>query len=95
MLIRILFLYSKVELNILLLHLKDFSSSKKLLFATIIETKIAKNKVIRKILIANLLKSNKIATTKKIINIHKCKNRKYINNNKKNYLNNNKHYKLD
>jgi len=96
MLICVSFLYNRIELNILLLHLKDFSSSKKLLFATIIKTKITKNKVARKILIVNLLKSNKIATTKKIINIHKYKNRKYINKSKeKCYLNNNKHYKLN
>ncbi len=96
MLVRVLFLYNRIELNIFFLHLKDFSSSKKLLFATIIKTKITKNKVVRKILIVNLLKSNKITITKKIINIHKYKNRKYINKSKEEcYLNNNKHYKLD
>jgi hypothetical protein len=61
MLIRILFLYNRVELNILLLYLKDFSSLEKLFFATIIKIKIAKNKVIRKTLTIDLLKSNKIA----------------------------------
>ena len=39
-LIRISFSYSRVELNILLSHLKDFSSLKNSLFATIIKTKI-------------------------------------------------------
>jgi len=95
-LIYILFLYNKVELNILLLYLKDFSFSKKLFFATIIKTKIAKNKLIRKILIANLLKSNKITIIKKIVNIYKCKNCKYINKSKeKYYLSNNKYFKLN
>jgi len=61
-----------------------------------LKTKIAKNKATRKAKIANLLKNNKVATTKKIINMHKCKNRKYINKSKeKCYLNDNKHYKLD
>jgi hypothetical protein len=96
MLIRFLFLYNRVELNILLSHLKDSSSLEKLLFATIIKIKIVKNKIICEAKIANLLKSNKITTTKKIINIHKYKNRKCINKNKeKYYLNNNKHYKLN
>ncbi len=59
-----------------------------------IKAKIAKNKVVRKALIVNLFKSNKITTTKKIINMHKCKNYKCINENKeKCYLNDNKHYK--
>jgi len=96
MLIRVSFLYNRVESNILLLHLKDSSSLKKLFFATIIKTKIAKNKTTRKVKIANLFKSNKIITIKKIVNIHKCKNRKCINKNKeKCYLNDNKHYKLN
>jgi len=96
MLIRVSFLYNRVELNILLLHLKDFSSLEKLFFTTIIKTKITKNKAIRKTLTINLLKNNKIATIKKIINIHKCKNYKYINKSKeKCYLNNNKHYKFN
>jgi len=67
-----------------------------LLFATIIKIKTTKNKATRKVLIANLLKSNEITITKKIINIYKYKNRKYINKNKeKYYLNNNKHFKLN
>ena len=66
MLIYILFLYNKVESNIFLLHLKDFSLLKKLFFATIIKTKIAKNKITCKTEIVNLLKTNKIATTKKM-----------------------------
>ncbi len=86
MLIRILFLYNRVELNILLLYLKDFSSLEKLFFATIIKIKIAKNKVIRKTLTIDLLKSNKIAIIIKILNINKCKNRKYTNKNKKNAI---------
>ncbi len=77
-------------------YLKDFFSLKKSFFATMIKTKIAKNKVIRKALIENLLKSNKTTTIKKIINIYKCKNYKCINKSKeKCYLNNNKHYKLN
>ena len=96
MLVRISFLYNRVELSILSSHLKDFSSSKKSLFATMIKAKIAKNKATRKALIANLLKSNEITTTKKIVNMHKYKNCKYINKSKeKYYLNNNKHYKLN
>ncbi len=96
MLIRILFLYNRVELNILLLHLKDFSSLKKLLFVTIIKIKIAKDKITCKVLILNLLKNNKIIITKKIINIYKYKNCKYINKNKeKCYLSSNKHFKLN
>lgn len=96
MLIRVSFLYSRIELSILLSYLKDFSSLKKLLFAIIIKTKIAKNKVTRETLIANLLKSNKIAITKKIVNIYKYKNRKCINKSKeKYYLNDNKYYKLN
>jgi len=96
MLIRVLFLYNRVKSNILLSHLKDFSSSKKSLFATIIKTKIAKDKTTRKTKTTNLLKSNEIITTKKIVNMHKCKNCKYINKNKeKCYLNDNKHYKFD
>jgi len=66
-----------------------------LFFATIIKIKIAKNKVTRKTLIANLLKNNKIIITKKIVNMHKYKNYKYINKNKeKYYLNDNKYYKF-
>jgi len=95
-LVYILFLYNKVELNILLLHLKNSFFSKKLFFATIIKIKIIKNKIVRKAKIANLLKNNKITITKEIVNIYKCKNRKYINKNKeKYYLNNNKHYKFN
>jgi hypothetical protein len=61
-----------------------------------LKTKIAKNKITRETKIANLLKNNEIITTKKIVNIHKCKNRKCINKSKeKCYLNDNKHYKLD
>jgi len=67
-----------------------------LFFATIIKIKIAKNKVTRKTLIANLLKNNKIIITKKIVNMHKYKNYKYINKNKeKYYLNDNKYYKFN
>jgi len=96
MLIRISFLYSRIESNILLSYLKFFFFLEKSLFATIIKTKIAKNKVIRKIKIANLLKTNEIAITKEIINLYKCKNRKYINKSKRKYYsNNNKHFKLD
>jgi len=96
MLVHVSFLYNKIESKILLSHLKKKSFLKKSLFATIIKTKITKNKVTRKALIVNLLKSNKIATTKKIVNMYKCKNRKHINKNKeKCYLNDNKHYKLD
>jgi len=96
MLIRVSFLYSRIELNILLSHLKNSSFLKKSLFVAIIKTKIAKNKAIREALIAILLKSNEITTTKKIVNMHKCKNRKCINENKeKCYLNDNKYYKLD
>jgi len=95
MLVRVSFLYNKVELNILLSHLKDSSSLEKSLFVIIIKTKIAKNKIACEAKIANLLKSNKIATTKKIVNMHKCKNYKYINKSKKKcYLNDNKHYKF-
>jgi hypothetical protein len=83
MLICISFLYNRVELNIFLSHLKDFSFLKKSLFATIIKTKIAKNKAICEALTINLLKSNEITTTKKIVNIHKCKNRKCTNKSKK------------
>ena len=61
-----------------------------------IKTKIAKNKAIRKALIVDLLKNNEIATTKKIVNMHKCKNCKCINKSKeKCYLKDNKHYKLN
>jgi len=89
-LICVLFLYNKVELNILLSHLKKFFFFKKLFFATIIKIKIIKNKIIRKAKIANLFKNYKITITKEIVNIYKCKNRKYINKNKeKCYLNNN------
>jgi hypothetical protein len=96
MLIYVSFLYNKIESNILLLYLKDFSSLEKSFFATIIKTKIAKNKVVYKALIINLLKSNKITTIKNNVNMHKCKNCKYINKSKKKcYLNNNKHYKLN
>ena len=96
MLIRVSFLYNRVELNILLSHLKDLSSLEKSLFATMIKTKIAKNKAIWEALIVDLLKSNEIATTKKIVDMHKCKNRKCINKSKeKCYLNDNKHHKLD
>ncbi len=96
MLIRISLLYNRVKLNMFLSYLKDFFSLKKSFFATMIKTKIAKNKVIRKALIENLLKSNKTTTIKKIINIYKCKNYKCINKSKeKCYLNNNKHYKLN
>jgi len=96
MLIRVSFLYNKVELNILLSHVKDLSFLEKLLFATIIKTKIAKNKATRETKVANLLKINKIATTKEIVNLHKFKDRKYINKNKeKCYSNNNKHFKFD
>ncbi len=92
----ILFLYSRVKSNILLLHLKDSSSLEKLLFATIIKTKIAKNKVICKTKTTNLIKTNKIAITKKIVNLYKCKNCKYINKSKEEYyLSSNKHFKLD
>ncbi len=91
-----MFLYSKVELNILLLYLKDSFFLEKLFFATIIKTKIAKNKVVCKIKIINLIKTNKIATTKKIVNLHKYKNCKYINKSKeKYYLSSNKHFKLN
>jgi len=46
--------------------------------------------------IANLFINNKITIIKKIINIYKYKNYKYINKNKeKYYLNNNKYYKLN
>jgi len=95
-LVRILFLYNKVKSNILLLHLKNSSFLEKLFFAIIIKTKITKNKAICKILIANLLKNNKNTIIKKIINIYKYKNYKYINKSKKKYyLNNNKYYKLN
>jgi len=95
-LVYILFLYNRIELNILLLYLKDFSFLKKLSFVTIIKTKIAKNKVTYKVLIVNLLKSNKITTIKKIVNIYKYKNYKIINKNKeKYYLSNNKYFKLN
>jgi hypothetical protein len=61
-----------------------------------LKTKVAKNKTICETKIINLLKNNKIATTKEIINIYKYKNCKYINKNKeKCYLNNNKYYKLN
>ncbi len=86
MLIRILFLYNRVELNILLLHSKDFSSLKKLLFVTIIKIKVAKDKITCKVLILNILKNNKIIITKKIINIYKYKNCKYITKTKKNII---------
>jgi len=66
MLIRISFLYNRVELNIFLLYLKDFFSLEKSFFVTIIKTKIVKNKAIRKTKIANLLKTNEIAITKKL-----------------------------
>jgi hypothetical protein len=57
---------------------------------------MTKNKAIREALIINLLKSNEIITTKKIVNIHKCKNCKYINESKKKcYLSDNKHFKLN
>jgi len=95
-LIYILFPYSRIESNILLLYLKDFSSLEKLLFATITKIKTAKNKAIRKIKIVNLLKTNKIATTKEIVNLYKYKNCKYINKSKeKYYLNKNKYFKLN
>ncbi len=95
-LVRVSFLYNKIESNILLSHLKDFSFLKKSLFATIIKTKIAKNKVACEALIANLFKSNEITTTKKIVNIHKCKNRRCRNKSKKKCcLNDNKHHKLN
>jgi hypothetical protein len=91
MLIYILFLYSRVKLNILLLHLKDFFSLKKLLFATIIKIKTIKNKIAYKTKIINLLKINKIAIIKKIVNLYKYKNYKCINKSKeKYYLSNNK-----
>jgi len=90
------FLYSKIELSVLLSHLKNFSFLKFLLIVFMLKTKIAKNKTICKAKIANLLKNNKITTTKKIVNIHKCKNCKYINKSKKKYyLNDNKYYKLN
>ena len=90
------FLYSRIESNILLLHLKNFFSLKKFLFVLIIKTKIAKNKVVCKAKIVNLFKINKIATIKKIVNIYKCKNLKYINKSKKQYyLNNNRYFKLN
>ncbi len=61
-----------------------------------LKIKIAKNKITRKAKVANLLKNNKIAITKQIVNIYKYKNCEYINKNKeKYYLNNNKHYKLN
>ncbi len=95
-LVYILFLYNKVELNTLLLYLKDFFSLKKLFFVTIIKTKIAKNKVTRKILIVNLFKSKRIIVIKKTVNIYKYKNCKYINKSKeKYYLSNNKYFKLN
>jgi len=61
-----------------------------------LKTKITKNKIICKAKIANLLKNNKITTTKEIVNIHKCKNYKYtIKNKEKYYLDNNKYYKFN
>jgi len=67
-----------------------------LFFATIIKIKIAKNKIAHQTKSVNLLKTNKIVTTKEIINLHKCKNRKYINKNKeKYYSSSNKYFKLD
>jgi len=96
MLIRVLFLYNKVELDILLSHLKNSFSLKKSLFATMIKMKIAKNKITCETKIANLLKINEIATTKEIMNLHKCKDRKCIIKSKeKCYSSSNKHFKLD
>jgi len=94
--VRISFLYSRVELDILLSHLKNSSFLKNLSIASILKIKIAKNKITRKAKIVNLFKNNKIATTKEIVNIYKYKNYKYINKSKeKYYLNNNKHYELN
>ncbi len=69
--IRISFLYNRIELDILLSHLKNSSFSKKSLIAFMLKTKIAKNKIVYEAKIINLLKNNKIATTKEIVNIHK------------------------
>jgi len=96
MLIRVSFPYNRIELNILLSHLEDSFFLEKSLFVAMIKAKSAKNKAILEALIVDLLKSNEIATTKKIVNMHKCKNYKFINKSKeKCYLNDNKHYKLN
>ncbi len=73
-LIRVSFLYNRVESSVFLSHLKSSFSLKKSLFATIIKTKIAKNKATRKEKIINLLKINEVAITKKIVELHKSKN---------------------
>jgi hypothetical protein len=65
-LIYILFPYSRIESNILLLYLKDFCSLEKLLFATITKIKTAKNKAIRKIKIVTLLKTKRLQQQKKL-----------------------------
>jgi len=75
----IFFLFSRVELNIPFLYLKNSFSSKKLFIVSIFKTKIAKNETTCKEKIANLLKNNKITIIKKIVNIYKYKNYKYIN----------------
>jgi len=94
--IRISFLYNRIKLSILLLHLKNFSFLKKLLIVFMLKIKTTKNKTTCKAKIVNLLKNNKITTIKEIVDIHKCKNCKYINKSKKKcYLNNNKYYKLN
>jgi len=78
------------------LHLKNSSSLEKLLIVFILKTKIAKNKITCKIKTIDLLKNNKIAITKEIVNIYKYRNCKYTNKSKEKFLsNNNKYYKLD
>jgi len=90
------FLYSRVESNILLLYLKNSFSLEKSLSIVVIKTKTTKNKVARKAKTIDLLKINKIATTKELVNIYKCKNYKYINKSKRQYYSsNNRYYKLD
>jgi len=80
--IYISFLYSKIELNIVLLYLKNSSFLKKLYIIFILKTKIVKDKITYKTKIANLFKNNKIITIKEIVNIYKYKNYKYINKSK-------------
>lgn len=95
-LIRISFLYSKVESSIFLLYLKNFSSLEKILFATIIKAKIVNNKIIRDAKTIKQLRIIEFTTTKELVNLYKYKNNKYTNKNKEEcYSSNNKLYKFD
>ncbi len=89
------FLYSRIESDIFLSHLKNSFFLEKSLSAAVIKIKTAENKAVRETKTVDLLRINKIAAAKELVNIYKCKNYRYINKSKKQYYSsNNRHYKL-